>query len=163
MGIPTAALIGSFRRHYLEVLEVHTALTAQGVTVTTPTGGSILDLRARFVRFDTDKVGHSDEHVQCLALHRILRADAVYVVAPQGYVGRTTCYEIGRCMQAGQPLYFSERPADLPIAVPASHVVTPSVFAACILDRTVSPMIPFLDKELADYERRLLSGDYDES
>lgn len=161
MKTPTVALIGSFRQHYAEILEVHNILTSRGITVTTPEGGLVLEPAVPFVRFNTDVADHTDEFVQCRALHRILRANAVYVVAPEGYVGRTTCYEIGRCMQAGRPLYFSERPADLPVAVPPSHVVTPSGLAAYILDGAVAPMLPH-DEELADYERRLLVGDYDE-
>ena len=161
MGMATVALIGSFRQHYAQVLAARAAMTVLGITVTTPEGGLVLDPEAPFVRFDTDVSHHTDEYVQCRALHRILRADAVYVVAPQGYVGRTTCYEIGRCMQAGQPLYFSEQPVDLPLAVPPGHVLTPSGLAECILHGAVAPMLPH-DEELAVYERRLLVGDYDE-
>jgi hypothetical protein len=60
--------------------------------------------------------------VQTVALHRILRADFVYVVAPGGYVGRTTCYEIGRIIQLQRPLFFSALPKDLPIAISEDHV-----------------------------------------
>lgn len=161
MRTPTVALIGSFRQHYAQVLEAHATLTSRGITVTTPEGGLVIDPAAPFVRFDTDGAHHTDEYIQCRALHRILRADAVYIVAPQGYVGRTTCYEIGRCMQARRPLYFSEHPVDLPVAVPPAHVITPTRLAEYILEGAVIPMLPH-DEELAGYERRLLAGDYDE-
>lgn len=32
-----------------------------------------------------------------ITLDKIIRADMVYVYNPNGYVGKTTCYEIGFC------------------------------------------------------------------
>lgn len=67
----------------------------------------------------------ADDHlVQTRIMALILGSDRVFVVAPGGYIGRTTCYEVGRVRQAQVPLYFSEQPRDLPILVPASHVVS---------------------------------------
>lgn len=138
------------------------SFTSAGITVTTPQGGDVLDPDVPFVRFDTDPAQWADAHVQTVALHRILRADAVYVLAHGGYVGKTTCYEIGRCMQANTPLYFSETPEDLPISVPDTHICPPNVLATYILGGTVAPLLPLHDPELAGLERRLLNGEYDE-
>ncbi|WP_270365749.1 hypothetical protein [Microbacterium algeriense] len=162
MGGPTVAVIGSFRRHYAEVLATLTTFESVGVSVTSPLGGAVIDGQVDFVRFDSDPSEWDDPRVQTVALHRILRATAVYVVAPEGYVGRTTCYEIGRCLQSRTPTYFSEAPVDLPIAVPDTHVLPPDVLAAYILEETVAPLLPLHDPELASLERRLLDGEYDE-
>lgn len=158
----TVAVIGSFRQHYSHVLAARAAFVEAGVRVSTPLGGDVIDEQVPFVRFDTDPAEWDDARVQTVALHRILRADAVYAVAPAGYVGRTTCYEVGRCIQAGTPLYFSESPEDLPIAVPDTHIVRPNVLAAYILEGTVTPLLPLHVPELASLERRLLNGEYDE-
>jgi hypothetical protein len=61
---------------------------------------------------------------QSRTLGRIIAADLTFVTAPNGYIGRTTCYEIGRLVQARRPLFFSERPKDLPIQVDATFVGT---------------------------------------
>lgn len=158
---PTVALIGSFRKHYAEVCAAKAVFDRASVTVTTPAGAEIIENDIEFVRFTADPATWDDPMVQTMALHRILRADAVYVVAPEGYVGRTTCYEIGRCMQAGLPLYFSQRPQDLPLRVPDTHVVPADVLAAYILEEAVTPLLASADAEHASLERRLLDGDYE--
>jgi hypothetical protein len=126
------ALIGSFRQHFATVLDARSCCDERGLIVNTPLGSEPLDANVDFVRLDTDTVTLSDPEVQSVAMDRILRAAAVFTVAPGGYVGRTTCYEIGRVLQSGVPLYFSEAPLDLPISVPSTHILTVSAFAALV-------------------------------
>lgn len=116
------AVIGSFRKHYAAVREAISTFRAAGWTVTSPSGSEVLEPGIEFVRFETDDASQSDAEVQSVTLARIFDADIVYVVAPAGYVGRTTCYEIGRLIQAGRSVYFSEHPDDLPIRVPSRFV-----------------------------------------
>ena len=85
--MPSVALIGSFRKHYQQILDVRRALRYAGIVVTTPQGNPVLDDQKLFVRFDEEFEGEDDDTVQCYALHRILRSDAVYVVVPEGYIG----------------------------------------------------------------------------
>lgn len=126
------AVIGSFRKHYDDVLACIRCFADAGWTVTSPTGSEVLEPGIDFVRFSTDDPELSDEEVQTVTLERIFSADVVYVVAPDGYVGRTTCYEIGRLVQAGHPVYFSDRPADLPIRVADQFVATPRLFVETV-------------------------------
>jgi len=104
--ISTVAIIGSFRQHYARVQDAWVALSSLGLTVTSPKGTPIREQGIPFVRFMSDPEKWPDDKVQTVALHRIFRAQFVYVVAPEGYVGRTTCYEIGRAIQAQRPIYF---------------------------------------------------------
>lgn len=120
----TVAVIGSFKQFYPEVLAARRAFEEVGLTVTSPVGTAILQPDIDFVRFASDDVRAEDHLVQTRTLALILRSDAVFVVAPEGYIGRTTCYEVGRVRQAHVPLYFSEHPRDLPILVPTSQVVS---------------------------------------
>ena len=140
---PSVAIIGSFRQHYNSVMEAWTAFASKGISVTSPKGAPVLQERIRFVRFETDNPDFDDPHVQSLALHRIMRADVVLVVAPGGYVGRTTCYEIGRVIQALRPLYFTEPPDDVPIRVDPDHIVTSPELASRLSagDWTPQPLV----------------------
>ena len=104
--ILSVALIGSFRQHYNVVLESLSAFEAVGLTVTAPRGTGIVKHGIPFVRFESDETEWTDEMIQVAALHRILRADFVFTVVPNGYVGRTTCYEIGRVIQAKKTVVF---------------------------------------------------------
>jgi len=152
-------VIGSFRKHLADVFIARETFTRLGIEVTTPLGAQVLKPNIRFVRFDSDEKDLSDSAVQHLAVGRILGADAVYVVAPEGYIGRTTCYEVGRCMQASSPIYFSEQPQDLPIEVPASHVVNAQTLAAYILGGALVPILSLHDEQIAENERRLVAGE----
>lgn len=116
------AVIGSFRQHNTQIQLVCSLLRSAGAIVTSPISCEVLEEGVDFVRFTTDSSDWSDAAIQSLALHRILRAELVYVVAPMGYIGRTTCYEIGRIIQLQKPIYFSERPMDLPIRIPDDFI-----------------------------------------
>jgi hypothetical protein len=160
--MPSLAIIASFRNHYEPVLAAREVFLRHGIEVTSPKGSPIIKPGIPFVRFQSDPHHAPDCVVQSTAVHRILRADAVYVVAPDGYVGRTTCYEIGRAVQAGRPLYFSEPPKDLPICVPTDHVVSPETLALML----IQPGVPVerLHDQGADaccqLERKALNGTF---
>jgi hypothetical protein len=126
------AIIGSFRQHYEPVRSAIATFSEAGFIVTSPLGDDVVKPGINFVRFTSDDTRLDDATVQTIALHRILGADFIYVVAPFGYVGRTTCYEIGRVVQARKPVLFSERPTDLPVRVPDSHVLSPVEAALAI-------------------------------
>ena len=85
--MPSVAIIGSFRRHYQQVLQAREIFQANGFTVNTPLGNPVLDENALFVRFDEEFEGEDDPTVQSYVLHRIMRADALYVVLPGRYIG----------------------------------------------------------------------------
>lgn len=153
---PTIAVIGSFRKFLDEVTEASSIFRDAGVVVTSPKDGTVLDAEVEFVRFPSDQTDHDDATVQSIAMHRILSADAVYVVAVGGYIGKTTCYEIGRIVQLDRPLYFDTRPLDLPIHVPAGAVVAPSEFAQIVTDGTLKRWSEWADGPNHGLERDLL-------
>ncbi len=136
--------------------------TDLGVQVTSPKGAAIIEKGIPFVRFASDTREWDDSMVQTVALHRILRAHFVYVVAPRGYVGRTTCYEIGRIIQARKPLYFSETPDDLPMKIPSDNICTPSQIAELIRARAFIPqaLYVFPTSRQSQLEQDLLMNRY---
>ena len=127
MTISRIAIIGSFRKHYEIVRSAIHVFRGAGLEVTSPLGTDVIEQGVDFVRFTSDPQEDEDPTVQSETLRRIFSADLTFVVAPAGYVGRTTCYEIGRLTQARMPIYFSERPDDLPLYVPGSRIATPEV------------------------------------
>ena len=163
VALKSVGIIGSFKQHYSEVLDALRTLRRIGVEVTTPTGASILKDGVDFVRFQTDSSLHDDSTIQSITLHRLLRSEFVYVVAPDGYIGRTTCYEIGRLLQAKMPLYFSSMPRDIPINLPESHILTLEQLTAGINNNMFTPIWPFHDEGLGlfgDLEKEIICGKY---
>ncbi len=161
-NVKSVAIIGSFRQYYDQVMRAEQVLGAAGLEITSPQGTYLVDQEQEFVRFQEDRGEWSDEMLQVVTLHRILRADFVYAVVPGGYVGRATCYEIGRTIQSNQPLYFSEKPEDLPITIPPSHVLTPGE----IVDQLAAgsfdpqPIHSNLTGTIGMMERNLVDGIY---
>jgi hypothetical protein len=116
------AIIGSFKQHYGLVREAIEEFRRAGWDVRSPAGAEILEEGIDFVRFSSDQADLSDAEVQTVTLGNIFSAQFVFVVAPGGYIGRTTCYEVGRLVQARKPVYFSELPLDLPIQIAPDFV-----------------------------------------
>lgn len=120
----TCSIIGSFRRHYELATSAGREFTKTGVELLSPRDSTILDPSEFFVRLETDAPEHSAPQIQLIALHRILRSDFVFVICPGGYVGRTTAYEIGFVIARKVPLFFSEKPHDLPIPLADSSIIS---------------------------------------
>lgn len=121
---PSLALIGSFRKHYNEVLSAANIFEDHGWHIKSPKCTPV-SFEGKFVRFESDNEALTDAEIQSVTLRNIFGADLVYVVNPGGYIGRTTCYEIGRIIQRRQPIYFLEHPNDLPVEIPVWAVSSP--------------------------------------
>ena len=158
----TVALRGSFQHHYKDVCSAWLAFSEAEIKVTTPKGAPIIEHGIPFVRFSSDPKSWTDPEIQTLALHRIFRSDFVFVVAPSGYVGRTTCYEIGRVIQAKRPLYFSEYPNDLPINVPKEYVKSVNEIINLVKESSFLPKPMYLSEGQNRHECDLLNGIYKE-
>jgi hypothetical protein len=137
----TASVIGSFRRHYQEVVLAVEAFRRSGILVYSPAVSFIVNPADDFVRFESDPPFSENADIQFRALKHILASDFVFVVAPNGYIGRTTCYELGIVHMAGIPLFFSTPPKDLPIYVPKDSVVSAHALADEILHTKSVPRI----------------------
>lgn len=149
----TCSIIGSFRKHYGKVAALIEAFEACNVHVLSPKRSSIVNPLEKFVRLQTDNPQFEPVEIQLIALHRILRSSFVYVLCPAGYVGKTTCYEIGRIHERGVPLYFSERPDDLPIAVPVSTIINPEAIVQHLVQHKTLP--PIVTTEIPENVRVL--------
>jgi hypothetical protein len=122
----TVAIIGSFRQFYSdEVAPVIEVFEAARIPVLSPPKSTVRDRTKPFVRFasDPDETEATDYELQERALERILSASFVYVVAPRGYIGRTTLLEFGQIRERRIPAFFSAIPDDLPVRIEKSAVV----------------------------------------
>lgn len=122
----TISFIGSFRKpeHYAIVQRGVSLFRKNGINVNSPKGSSVSGSIQDFVLFETDPKELSASDIQMITLDKIIKSDVVYVCNLDGYVGRTTCYEIGFCLSRNIPLYFLEKPTDLPITVVPEHIVS---------------------------------------
>lgn len=137
------AIIGSFRKYYEQVVELIDLFNATGIYVTSPKKSTICSKIDDFVIFESDNEKHTPEEIQMITLDKILAADCIYVYNPEGYLGRTTCYEIGFCFSRSKPIYFSNRPIDLPIPVNQEQIVSPVEFSKIILSEGIDFLLDY--------------------
>ena len=132
----SVSIIGSFRKpdHYNVVKKAVMYFKQAGLIVLSPKGSKVCRSIEDFVIFDTDESSLSPAEIQMVTLDKIIHSDAVYVCNVNGYVGRTTCYEIGFCLSRGIPLYFLSMPNDLPIPVSADNILSIEAFCQMVLD-----------------------------
>lgn len=128
------SIIGSFQKYYDDVIEIIRLFRNNGLWVLSPKDSRITGKIEDFVYFESDNQHHTPEEIQMITLERILLSEAVYVFNPGGYVGRTTCYEIGFCYSRSMPLYFLSRPQDLPIPVLDEQILLPESFVKLCLE-----------------------------
>ena len=133
MTLPSVSLIGSFRQHYQEVRKSAEIFAAAGITVKSPPISRIIDQGQEFVRFESDPPLISDHAIQAATLEKIFTSDFVYVVNPDGYIGRATAYELGRVHERGMAVYYAESPKDLLVEVPDGTVLSPHELVAGIV------------------------------
>lgn len=120
----TGCIIGSFRKYYDEVLDVIQVFQKSGHQILSPKTSNIIRNDDGFVILASDNSEFTHIDIQTMVFHRVFRSDFVYVWNPEGYVGKTTCYEIGRILERKIPLYYKEMPTDVPIYVPQGSVLS---------------------------------------
>ena len=130
------SIIGSFQKYYEDVVKLIQLFRQNDLWVASPKESRINGRVDDFVLFESDNPLYTPEEIQMITLDRILSSDAVYVFNPNGYVGRTTCYEIGFCLCKAIPLYFFQKPSDLPMPIHESQIVSPQMFAELVSNNT---------------------------
>lgn len=127
------AIIGSFQKYYNEIKNIIKLFKKEGLLVSSPKESHVKKKIDDFVIFESDNQTQSPEEIQMVTLQKIMSADAVYVYNPGGYIGRTTCYEIGFCFSRCKPIYYFQKPVDLPIPLNSvEQVINPSEFAKLV-------------------------------
>lgn len=130
------AIIGSFQKYYQEICEVISLFKENGLIISSPSGAEITDKIDDFVIFKSDCAEYSPVEIQMITLEKILKADAIYVYNPNGYIGRTTSYEIGFCFSKKKPLYFYKPPQDLPIPINIEkQIVSPVELSEILINK----------------------------
>jgi len=141
------AIIGSFQKSYEGICKFIRLLRKNGFTVTSPSLSKVVDKREGFVVFASDDNSLTNDEIQTDTLRKILNADAVYVYNDkEGYIGQTTCYEIGFLMAKARSLYYFAMPSDLPVPVDNAQIVSPEKFIEKFRELETGFILPTKDK-----------------
>jgi hypothetical protein len=118
-------IIGSFRKYYDEICGLIDVFKSAGITVLSPKKSVIVSELNGFVFLQSDSMYIKPYQIQQRVFDNILHSDFVYVWNPNGYIGLSTAYEIGRISEIGKTMYFKEYTKELPIYLPDSNIKSP--------------------------------------
>jgi ADP-ribose pyrophosphatase YjhB (NUDIX family) len=120
-------LHGSFRKHFDEIKRVHRIFAAAGIEVLAPSFSEIKSFDDNFAILEGDR--ETDPRmIELLYLHHLKRLGEngfSYFVDPEGYIGRSTSYELGIAQVTNVRCFFMQQPADHPAYVPPGSVWRP--------------------------------------
>jgi nucleoside 2-deoxyribosyltransferase len=108
--------ICSSSKFYATAKKIADILDSQGIEVFTP----------RF-EYSEELVAVSPEEKISLTrefLAKIKRSDAIYVIAENGYTGRSVCIEMGYATGLGKTVILSEQPSETAVVALASAIVS---------------------------------------
>jgi len=134
------AIIGSFQKYYNDVVSLIDFLTDQGLFVISPKRSAVVNKIDDFVILRTDNKEFTPVEIQMITTEKILNADVIYVYNPDGYVGKTTCYELGFFLSRFFPIYFYTTPIDLPMPVSKKQILPPEAFAELVKNERYAPI-----------------------
>lgn len=115
-------IIGSFRKYYEDICNLINEFEKNDIQVMSPQKSFIIDDIDGFVILNSDEKNQQPFIIQEHVFQNIKKSDVVYVWNPEGYLGNSTCYEIGKIMEMGKQILFKENPKDLPIKVESSMI-----------------------------------------
>lgn len=110
-------IIGSFRKYYEEICEIIDTFEKNSIRVLSPKRSYVTEDINGFVLLASDEQNQKPFIIQEHVFENIRKSELVYVWNPDGYLGNSTCYEIGKVMEMGVPIAFKEFPKDLPVRV----------------------------------------------
>lgn len=121
-------VIGSFKKYYEDICNLIDLMDKHGVRVLSPKKSRIVENIEGFVILESDDRNCQPYVIQEHVFDNISKSNYVYVWNPGGYLGNSTCYEIGKIMGMEIPLFFKESPKDLPLKVDDCQIKNPSEF-----------------------------------
>lgn len=154
-------IIGSFRKYYDDILTAICIIEKNGHSILSPKKSKIIRNKEGFVILASDNSNYSEIDIETIVLHRLFQSDFIYVWNPNGYVGKTTCYEIGRATEHDIPIYYSNYPKDIPLYIPKGSVINLNDFVTYInKNKRLPPIIDTDNKITFSLLNDLKTGKY---
>jgi len=101
---------GSFNRFLPQIQETVIKMEKLGIVVLSPKVSKPVSRINGFTRLEKDK--GSPEKIERIHLTAIAESDFLYVVNPEGYIGKSVGLEIGYAISNGIPIFSSDAPKD---------------------------------------------------
>lgn len=138
-------LHGSFSKHFDYLQKIHKLLNDAGIEVLAPQSGEVVANEQGFGLFENE-IGKDPRSVELLYLHNLkkLGEDGFsYFINPDGYIGRSTSYELGIAHLTNTRTFFTNKLHDHPAYVHKNSIWKPEKLVDFILNSQSlpSPMV----------------------
>ena len=133
---------GSFSKHFAEIQAAVRLFTDAGIEVLAPKLGELTGHADGFLLFD-DEQGQDPRLVELMYLHNLRKLGEngfSYFVNPDGYIGKSTSYELGIAQLTNTRCFFSHKLADHPAYVHGSSVISTAALAGYIENQGTLPL-----------------------
>lgn len=110
----SATISGSFKRDLDRIQKKAMQFHKNGIKVLSPKLSEPVSLHEDFIRLKDDD--GTPFEIELNHLEAILRSDFLYVINPEGYIGRSVAFEIGYALSKNIPIYALEKPEDIALA-----------------------------------------------
>lgn len=134
---------GSFRKHFKEIKRVYEIFTQAGIEVVAPEISEITMVKDGFVYLASNNQHDDPRLVELLYLRNLKRLGAggfSYFVDPDGYIGKSTSYELGIAQLSNVRCFFMKPPVDHPVYLHRNSVWSPELFAQYVAEHGRLPM-----------------------
>lgn len=121
-------VLGSFRKHYSDIVAVVTLFRKAGLEVLSPAASVIINPGGEFVilRSDLDACSSTDvKRIQDRVLEAIGQSEFAYVCNPEGYTGLTVSFEIGFAQASGTHVFSMCLISDVTLRRYVDRVLSP--------------------------------------
>lgn len=108
----TCTVSGSFNKYIDEIIGKIKELKSNGFFVLSPNNMFVNHIDNNFIYLDGDSGSPKD--IELRHLNAISQSDFLYVVNPNGYIGKSTLVEIGYALSKGIKIFVSEKATDPP-------------------------------------------------
>lgn len=118
---------GSFSKHFDEIQRVHKLFTQNGIEVLAPKNSELITQTNGFALFE-DEANLDPRLVELQYLHKIKQLGSEgfsYFVNPDGYIGKSTSYELGIAQLTNIRCFFMEHPVDHPAYIHKNALLSP--------------------------------------
>lgn len=105
-----ATVSGSFNKSLADIFNKVAEFESKGVTILSPRIADVKERRNGFIVLEGDEGSAAD--IELSHLGAISHSDFLYVMNPDGYVGRSVALEIGYALARGIPIFSFESPKE---------------------------------------------------
>lgn len=115
---------GSFSRYFDGISETVKIFESLGVNVLSPKASRVINSGEEFAVLETDDT-NDPQILEQRHLDAIIKADALYLYDPDGYIGDSSKMELGWAIALGKPVFCKELIADSTLKFFCGKVATP--------------------------------------